>query len=51
MGIDRSYWVYILASDVGSTLYVGGTNDLVRRVDKHRANAVPGFTGDIMCTA
>jgi putative endonuclease len=23
MGIDRSYWVYILASNIGGTLYIG----------------------------
>jgi putative endonuclease len=45
MGIDRSYRVYILASGIGGTLYVGVTNDLVRRVYEHRTNAVPGFSG------
>ena len=39
-----SYWVYILASKPRGTLYVGVTNDLVRRVAEHRDGVVPGFT-------
>lgn len=39
-----SCWVYILASGPGGTLYVGVTNNLVRRVFEHRNNLVPGFT-------
>jgi putative endonuclease len=39
-----SYWLYILASGAGGTLYVGVTNDLVRRVYEHREGVVPGFT-------
>lgn len=39
-----SYWVYILASKPRGTLYVGMTNDLVRRVAEHRDGLVPGFT-------
>ncbi len=39
-----NYWVYILASGAGGTLYVGVTNDLVRRVYEHREGMTPGFT-------
>ena len=38
------YYVYNLASRPRGTLYVGVTNDLVRRVHEHRNNMVPGFT-------
>jgi len=39
-----SYFVYLLASECHGTLYVGVTNDLVRRVHEHRTDAVAGFT-------
>jgi putative endonuclease len=38
------YFVYMLASRRNGTLYVGVTNDLVRRTDEHKSKAVPGFT-------
>ncbi len=38
------YWVYILASRPGGTLYVGVTNDLVRRTCEHREGLAAGFT-------
>jgi putative endonuclease len=41
---EKSYWVYILASKVGGTLYVGVTNDLVRRTFEHREKLADGFT-------
>ena len=44
MSNDRTYWVYILASQIGGTLYVGITNDLVARVYAHREGVVEGFT-------
>src|SRR5215216_5172685 len=39
-----SFYVYILASRRNGTLYIGMTDDLVRRVWQHREGGVPGFT-------
>ncbi|ALK09314.1 GIY-YIG nuclease superfamily protein [Blastochloris viridis] len=38
------YAVYMLATRKDGPLYVGVTNDLVRRVFEHRSDAVRGFT-------
>ncbi|MEO0976983.1 MAG: GIY-YIG nuclease family protein [Pseudomonadota bacterium] len=44
MHLDRQYYVYILASKLGGTLYVGVTNDLMGRVSLHRDGLGASFT-------
>src|SRR5437899_4027983 len=41
-----SFYVYILASKRNGTLYVGMTDDLVKRVWIHKTEVLPGFTRD-----
>jgi putative endonuclease len=38
------YYVYCMASRKNGTLYLGITNDLVRRVYQHKTKALSGFT-------
>lgn len=42
--MDKSYYVYITASKKNGTLYIGVTNDLLRRMYEHKHNMVDGFT-------
>jgi putative endonuclease len=42
----RSFYIYILASRIGGTLYIGVTNDLVRRVYEHKFATAESFTRD-----
>jgi putative endonuclease len=40
----KRYYVYILASGVHGTLYIGITNNLLRRIYEHKNKQNDGFT-------
>jgi putative endonuclease len=42
--VNKSYFVYILASKRNGTLYTGVTNGLARRVLEHKNGVIKGFT-------
>jgi putative endonuclease len=48
---DEQAYVYIMASQRNGTIYVGSTDNLVRRAWEHRNGIVPGFTKKYGCKA
>ncbi len=43
-GLDKQYFVYILAKDRNGTFYIGFTENLVKRVKEHKDELADGFT-------
>ena len=41
---DHDYWVYILTNKHCTTLYIGITNNVVRRLSQHKRGEMEGFT-------
>jgi putative endonuclease len=41
---NHDYWVYILTNKRCTTLYIGITNDIVRRLGPYRFDEAEGFT-------
>ena len=42
--MNKSYYVYILASKKNGVLYIGVTSDLQNRINQHKNEAITGFT-------
>jgi putative endonuclease len=47
--VPTNFFVYVMSS-ASRTLYVGVTNDIVRRTDEHRHKRVEGFAARYNCT-
>ncbi len=46
---QKNYYVYIMASKRNGTLYIGITNDLIKRTWQHKNNLADGFTKRYKC--
>jgi putative endonuclease len=44
--MEKTYFVYILASQKNGTLYIGVTSDLLKRIYEYKNKLVDGFTSE-----
>ena len=42
--MNKTYYVYLLASQKKGTLYIGVTNNLIKRIYEHKNDLTEGFT-------
>jgi putative endonuclease len=42
--MSNENYVYILTNEFNTTLYIGITNDLIRRISEHKNDVADGFT-------
>ena len=42
--MGKHYYVYILSNKKNGTLYIGMTNNLIRRIYEHKQGMISGFT-------
>lgn len=42
--MSKNYYVYLLANKKNGTLYIGSTDNLVKRVWQHKNKVIKGFT-------
>ena len=48
-GIMETYYVYMMVNKHNSVLYIGVTNNLIRRVYEHKMGLIDGFTKKYNC--
>ncbi len=44
MCMDNQYYVYIITNKKNTVLYIGVTNNLIRRIFEHKNGVIEGFT-------
>ena len=45
----NTYYIYIMSNLNNTTLYIGVTNDIERRVKEHKSGTITGFTQKYNC--